>query len=470
MNLAAKPPRKVSTRSWIILVPIFDDGRSVRMNEDARADCGGSRSPQNRRVISRSMNPNMLTRAAQLSDSALLARVTRLALNERHMTAALVAHLAELDARRLYLAEGCSSLFTYCTQVLHLSEHAAYGRIEAARAARRFPVLLEHLADGWVNLTTVCSLAPHLTDENHAALLEQARHRSKRAVEELVAWLRPQPPVPDAIRKLPTHTPAPSAAPAQLPARQQPADPPLADVDLPDHTVTVRGPTDPLPSPGRPAAVTLLAPRRYKVVFTASDALHAKLRQAQALLRHQIPNGDLEQIFDKALTALLEDLTRQKAAETGRPRAPGRPSPRSRHIPAAVRRTVWTRDGGRCTFVATNGRRCTEEGFLEFHHITPYATGGPATAENIQLRCRAHNAYEAERTFGQRLASMVREEGASYMQSVHSSPPAAQTSDHRLGPDRARPRAQPAMSWPRSAAAPRDRPCPSRCAAARRRR
>ncbi len=61
---------------------------------------------------------------------------------EREATAALIAALGELDARRLYLAEGCSSLFTYCTQVLHLSEHAAYGRIEAARAARKWPVVL----------------------------------------------------------------------------------------------------------------------------------------------------------------------------------------------------------------------------------------------------------------------------------------------------------------------------------------
>jgi hypothetical protein len=101
-----------------------------------------------------------------LSDRELLEEVQTLATRERDATARLIASLMELDSRRLYLGQGCSSLFTYCTQVLRLSEHAAYGRIEAARAARRFPMILERLADGSVTLTTVCLLAPHLTPEN----------------------------------------------------------------------------------------------------------------------------------------------------------------------------------------------------------------------------------------------------------------------------------------------------------------
>jgi hypothetical protein len=141
-----------------------------------------------------------------LSDYDLLIEVKRLADGERRATTQLIASLAELDNRRLYLGEGCSSLFTYCTQVLHLSEHAAYGRIEAARAARRFPVILQRLAEGSVTLTTVGLLAPHLTSENHLALLDAARHRSKRDVEVLVAGIRPQPPVPSSIRKLPSAT------------------------------------------------------------------------------------------------------------------------------------------------------------------------------------------------------------------------------------------------------------------------
>lgn len=153
-------------------------------------------------MLHRSMT-TILSRFTDLSDAQLLDEVRTLSERERHATALLIASLAELDARRLYLGEGCSSLFTYCTKVLQLSEHAAYGRIEAARAVKRFPVLLDRLVDGSITLTTVCLLASHLTIENHAALLECARHKSKREVEHMVARICPLPPIEPSVRKLP---------------------------------------------------------------------------------------------------------------------------------------------------------------------------------------------------------------------------------------------------------------------------
>lgn len=148
----------------------------------------------------------MLSLAGRLSNHELLAQVKLLTQQEREATAVLIAHLAIFDERDLYLAEGCSSMFTYCVDVLHLSEHAAYGRIEAARAARKYPIILNLLSDGSVNLTTVTLLAPHLTAENHLKLLTAAKHQRKRQVEELVAGVRPQPDVPSTIRRLPTPT------------------------------------------------------------------------------------------------------------------------------------------------------------------------------------------------------------------------------------------------------------------------
>jgi hypothetical protein len=109
----------------------------------------------------------------------------------------------EVDARRLFLRDGCSSLFTWCTQVLHFSEHAAYGRIEAARAARRFPVILDALADGRLTLTPVCLLAPHLRADNVDSVLTSAHYSTKRQLEEIVAAVRPLPAVPTSVRKLP---------------------------------------------------------------------------------------------------------------------------------------------------------------------------------------------------------------------------------------------------------------------------
>ena len=141
--------------------------------------------------------------ANHLSDRALIDEVKSAAARERGATVRLIALLAELDARRLYLGEGWSSLFTYCVQVLRLSEHAAYGRIEAARVARKFPVVIDLMAEGAVTLTAITLLGPMLTPENHQQVLAEARHRSKRDVERIVARLRPQPSVAESVRKLP---------------------------------------------------------------------------------------------------------------------------------------------------------------------------------------------------------------------------------------------------------------------------
>ena len=162
----------------------------------------------------------------------------------------------------------------------------------------------------------------------------------------------------------------------------------------------------------RPSVVAPLAPERYKVQFTVSRDTHDKLRRAQDLLRHQIPNAEPAVIFDRALTVLIEQLERTKLAVAARPREAKLSATQSRHIPAAVKRAVWKRDDGRCTFVGSEGR-CTETGFLEFHHVVPHAAEGETSTSNLELRCRAHNAYEAERYFGPQLP-LVREQAETY--------------------------------------------------------
>ena len=342
-----------------------------------------------------------------LTDDQLLIEVQRLAACERAATTDLLRSLIELDARRLYLREGCSSLFTYCTQVLHLAEGAAYNRIEAARAARRFPAIFEAIADGALTLTSTRLLAPHLTDDNHRPLLDAARYKSKRDVERLIATLRPKAVVPTVLRKLAaaTQTPEPvsrlesDAGMRTIATGPTPVTLVLAD-EPPSGAV-------PIPCEGRSAPrrgwgqSTPLSADAYKLQATISRQTHDKLRRAQDLLRHTLPTGDVAAILDRALTLLLADLERRRCAAAARPRR-GETGAASdtRHIPAAVRRAVWQRDQGRCAFVGTRGR-CRETGFLEFHHVAPYAAGGAATVENIQLRCRAHNLYEAALFFGE---------------------------------------------------------------------
>ena len=341
----------------------------------------------------------------RLTDQALLARVHDLARRERRAIVALIAHLAELDERRLYLDEGCSSLFTYCTEVLHFSEHAAYNRIECARVARRFPVVLDRLADGSVHLTAVRLLAPHLTPANHVELLDRARHLGKRGVEEVVASIRPLPDVATVVRRVPvarrsndspvTELPHATAVPLfqesdmKAPATFPDAEPDLSPTLSPTQTTL-----------GRTSVITPLAPGRFRVQFTADQEMNDDLMTARELLRHQVPIGDAATVMKMALKLLVAELRRRKFAQTDRPRRSSLPGINSRHIPAAVRREVARRDGDQCAFRGRDGHRCSARGPLEFHHLEPFAVGGPATVENIALRCRAHNAHESANCFG----------------------------------------------------------------------
>jgi len=351
------------------------------------------------------MYESILAAASRLSDDALHARIKALAGRERVASVELIGHLSELDVRNAYLGQGVSSLYRYCTEILHLSEHAAYNRIAAARAVRRFPVTLDLLADGSVNLTTVTLLAPHLTPENHHAVLKEATHRNKEEVEVIKARLAPRPDVPATIRRLPAPVPVTTKL-LLVTATQK---------DAASTTGTTTPPVVQSPPPPQRPVIGPLTPERYRLQLTVGKATRDTLRRLQELLARDIPDGDPAAIVDRALTLLLKDVEKKKLGAVAKPRVSRPTKPRSRHVPAHIRRAVNRRDDGRCAFLAIDGRRCTERKFLEWHHVKPYAPDGEMSVENISLRCRAHNAYEAESIFGRFDPSLVREAGEKYV-------------------------------------------------------
>ena len=345
-----------------------------------------------------------------LTDEQLLDELKRLARRERVATADVLRCLIEVDTRRLYLREGCASLFTYCTQVLHLAEGAAYNRIETARAARRFPILLERIADGSLTLTSARLLAPHLMPENCGSLLEAARHKGKRDIELLIATLIPQPRVRTVLRKAPIAQVVGSVATATTSTSITPPGaierPPLLEsahsTERSTHDLTVAPRSEHVQGFSNPKARYEAKPvsaSDYRLQVTISADTHEKLCRARDLLRHTIPDGDLATILDRALSLLLADVEKRRWGAAIRPRQSADQEGHTRHVPSAVKREVWRRDEGRCAFVSGT-RRCTETAFLEFHHVVPYADGGAATVRNIELRCRAHNQYEAVLVFG----------------------------------------------------------------------
>jgi len=154
---------------------------------------------------------------------------------------------------------------------------------------------------------------------------------------------------------------------------------------------------------------TPLSPRRYKLQVTIGQEARDKLAELQELLSHQIPDGDAAAVIERALDALLAETKKKKAAVTNKPQATRKTnSKKTRMIPARVRREVFKRDEGRCAFVDAEGRRCSSAWQVEFHHRMPYARGGTHDMDNIELRCRAHNQYEAELEYGARFMATRR--------------------------------------------------------------
>jgi len=376
------------------------------------------------------MDPEITRALHSVPDDELLRRLGELVSQSRRVEADLVLHLGEVDERRLYARQAFPSMFAYCTEHLHLSEAEAYRRITVARAARRHPLLLAMLRDGRLHLSAVALLAPLLTPDNRAALLERATHLSKRQIEQLVAELSPRPDVPSVMRRLPQRLLESTsgdlsrgldgASAGQLVPGRVEESPALTEAGAPLAAAALPSPPRaPLPvaaeplaspvaiparrSPSPPAVVEALSPARYKVQFTASAELHDKLERLTALMRSEVPDGDLAAVIERAVTEKLARLEARRLGKTAAPRktlADTDTTKASRHVPAAVRRAVSQRDGERCRFVDQEGRRCSERHRLELHHRHPFGMGGDHSPDNLSLLCPQHNRYLAERDYG----------------------------------------------------------------------
>src|SRR5437899_8369758 len=291
---------------------------------------------------------NSRTVVESLSSSDLRSATWDLVRRSHGLDAALLVHLGEIEQRKLYLDWSFSSMFAYCVEELGFSEDVACNRINVARAARRMPIILEVLRSGKVHLAGLRLLAPHLTIENQEKVLAEATGKSTRQIEALVARLAPQPSIPTIIRKLPSRNSALESATLSFGIADVAAPP-----DSPPALALVL-PTAPAPRRDERRAPTPLSDDTFKFQFTATRACHDKFRQAQDLLRHRVPNGDVATIFEKALDLVIEQMKKERFGAGRKPRQgpteDAKPSC-SRHSPDAKKREAYERDGARCLII-----------------------------------------------------------------------------------------------------------------------
>jgi hypothetical protein len=405
---------------------------------------------------------------AELSDAELLAATRSIAGRSNQLLATLLAHLGEVEARGIHRTRACSSLYTYCIYELRFSEDEAFRRVAAARLVRRFPAVWDAVAAGELHLTGLLMLGPHLTEENLSEVLLRAKHRTKKEIARLVRQLDPLPDVPPRIEPL---GPAPARVAPNAPTWDEfvgslrpvrelpPSERPRDWTANANDTDAETAPPAESRAHAIPAGTGLpvpLSPERYRVQFTAGEEYVKLVEEARALLSHAAPRATLDEIHLRAMRGLVAELERQRYAVTARSQKLRRAAPppaepvdagsstaeldaakapeaqtpagaerehgsaqlsestsehprrRGRHIPASVRRAVFARDEGRCTYADSSGRRCAETHGLELHHLRAFAQGGEHTEANLALRCRSHNALAAEEDFGRELIELAR--------------------------------------------------------------
>ena len=350
---------------------------------------------------------NSQAAVALLDSSELLARTRELVDDSSRVEADLLLHLAEVDERKLYRDLAFPSMFAYCVGELGFSEDAAYNRIFVARASRRFPAIIDSIRAARVHLYGVRLLVPHLTEANCAEVLAEAAGKSRREIEFIVARLSPRPPVPTIVCQLRDRPALPTplvAAPTQATSPSSVSVQTAPLLNATPLTAALREET-------HRSIVAPLSEATFKIQFTATRGFHDKLREAQGLLRHRIPDGDVATILESALDALLETVRKQRFGVGCKPRsvaAKDETEPASRYIPMAIRRAVFERDGGRCTFIDERGHRCPETSCLEFDHVDGFARHRVHDVNSIRLRCRAHNQHAAEQMYGREFMARAR--------------------------------------------------------------
>jgi len=287
--------------------------------------------------------------------------------------------LADFDRQRLWVQLGHSSVFYYLHRDLGLSTGAAHYRKVAAHLIQKFPEVVEPLRAGKLCITSVVQLAKVITPENSAEVIPQFFHRSKQEAKAVAVGICPAAVIP----RREVVTELPRAAPFRLGETPSNAPNPPSALAPAEH----RDSTEPLTSDLR------------RLHMTVSKGFIEKLEKAREGQGHAQPGASAEKVIEAALDLLLAQQAKRRA-EVQQPQKNPRPAKNPDHIPAAVKRAVWSRDEGKCQWRVDSGGICGSTLRLEIDHVVPRGRGGASTADGCRLLCRVHNQYAARQVYG----------------------------------------------------------------------
>ncbi len=260
--------------------------------------------------------------------------------------------LLQVEERGLHFLLGYPNLFEFCHHEFGLSEGSIYRRLQVARKIRAFPELGEAIANGQLNLTLASLLCPHLGTLPWQELLTLVQGKSKREAQKLL-------------------------------------------IDAFGTELTGEGKTSDVRYTGR---------QSYSYRLKIPAALHHKLERVKEVLSHQVPDGEWENILDRMVEAYLDKHDPQRQ-QTPTIDFWSSYQSRNRYIPRGLKQKLLAAADFRCQFVSPEGNRCQQTRYLDVDHIHPIAMGGLTEWSNLQILCRAHNAWKGTQTNHNQLES-----------------------------------------------------------------
>jgi hypothetical protein len=333
-----------------------------------------------------------------LSNKDLLNQLRRLVQKERDFTLEILRHLIEVERRGLHLEKAYSTLTEYCIHELGYGESSAWRRVRAARVIGKISEVYNLMKEGRLTFSAVVQIAPVLNAQNKKSLLPRVEGKAKKDIDAILAAFQPPQVIADQARpRVVKRHVSVESAPADADASdagERKSAPELGEISL--HSEGENNPTVKNSTP----EIEVVLEKMYEIRFAADEELMELIRWMKSHLSHKFPKGaSFLEIFKYAMKYYKdrEDLATNKPARS----AKTKPKTDTRHIPKAVQKKVWKRDGGRCAFIGSNGKRCNSQHNLQFdHYPIPFARGGPSTVGNLRLLCAKHNRYTAEQLYG----------------------------------------------------------------------
>ena len=333
----------------------------------------------------------------RLSSTELDRSAEKLVVAENGNIAKLIAHIAEMSARKVALELGYKNLFDYCIRRLNLSEGAVPARIHVANVSRRFPQLLVALAENRISLTVASLLAAHVSENNVDKLISDCAGMTRKQTEVYLVTLRPKPVFEPSIRKRPSR-------PQPLAPRPQ------------NERLTPKAPSPPLEQTPPKSSPTILQPARpdeFNFRFAAGRDFRDKFERLAEVLGVENAQKHMADILEKALDIALEKKDPKKKFERRKKREKSSKSrsrsndvakndqpAKSRYIASEVSERVHARSNYQCQYCSSDGTRCSSRTGLQIEHVRPFGIFRSNDERFLQLLCAQHNGLAAERVYG----------------------------------------------------------------------